>query len=116
MGFEPDRNESAVKFKERIAVAEAADLLAVIPVMRKKIYFAAQFPFLLEELARRGHPIKEAEPSEPRRMPMASIAIVTALALVTLFFDGHIWLRDMIHSDLVKFHIIKSDVPSQQAG
>ena len=102
MTFVLDRNELAPEFKTRIAIARTEDLVPLVGPMRKKVHFAAQLPFLLEELARRGHPVLETEVDDPHGMARAFLIIIVGLAVMMLFFDGHLWLRDMISGDFAK--------------
>jgi hypothetical protein len=99
MAFTPHRSELATEFKKRIAVAETSDLIAVVPHMQKHVHFAAQLPFLLEELQRRGHPVREID-KNPHALTRIFILILAGIALATLFFGGDILLRDAIHDDL----------------
>lgn len=90
MAFILDRNELAPEFKDRIATARTEDLVPLVSKMRKKGHFAAQLPFLLEELERRGWPMVEKEVEDPHRMARAFLIIIVGLALIMLFFDGHL--------------------------
>jgi len=107
MVFLPDKNELATDFKVRITVADTADLIAVLPWMRRKIYFSAQLPFLLEELERRGHNLREGEKPSFPRSAKSFVVLLAGLALVVLFFDLHATLSDMIYEDLVRWHLVR---------
>jgi hypothetical protein len=106
MAFTPHRSELATEFKKRIAVAETSDLIAVVPQMQKHVHFAAQLPFLLEELQRRGHPVKEIEHKNHHVLARIFIVILAGIALAMLFFDGEVLLSDAIHDDLSTFRAI----------
>lgn len=110
MAFELDRNESAVDLKVRLAFAKTEDLIPAAALMRKKVYFAAQLPFLLEELERRGHAghaVAEPETKRDHTLARAFLLISAAAVLVFIFFDGHLWLRDMILKNLADLHLLE---------